>query len=129
LIAFLVLGHGRRQLLWFEVTGYPTADGWPADHRAFPGLQHPACCATTTAYGHVFTSPGKGDGYPRSTDFASLALAECYAERLIAAAPQCLDQMIIFGETHLRRILSAFGVLQSSAYAPGITKKVRPCIE
>jgi hypothetical protein len=26
LFAFLVLGHGRRQLLWFEVTGYPTAE-------------------------------------------------------------------------------------------------------
>jgi hypothetical protein len=26
LFAFLVLGHGRRQLLWFEVTRHPTAD-------------------------------------------------------------------------------------------------------
>jgi hypothetical protein len=26
LFAFLVLGHGRRQLLWFEVTRYPTAE-------------------------------------------------------------------------------------------------------
>src|SRR5262249_50420666 len=25
LFAFLVLGHGRRQLLWFEVTRHPTA--------------------------------------------------------------------------------------------------------
>jgi hypothetical protein len=35
--AFLVLGHGRRQLLWFEVTRHPTAE-WlaPADYRGFP---------------------------------------------------------------------------------------------
>jgi hypothetical protein len=26
LLAFLVLGHGRRQLLWFEVTRHPTAE-------------------------------------------------------------------------------------------------------
>jgi hypothetical protein len=26
LFAFLVLGHGRRQLLWFEVTRHPTAE-------------------------------------------------------------------------------------------------------
>ncbi len=26
LFAFLVVGHGRRQLLWFEVTQYPTAE-------------------------------------------------------------------------------------------------------
>ena len=25
LFAFLILGHGRRQLLWFEVTRHPTA--------------------------------------------------------------------------------------------------------
>jgi hypothetical protein len=29
--AFLVLGHGRRQLLWFEVTRHPTAE-WLAQH-------------------------------------------------------------------------------------------------
>ena len=26
LFAFLVLGHGRRQLLWFQVTRHPTAE-------------------------------------------------------------------------------------------------------
>ncbi|MGC1893759.1 MAG: transposase, partial [Pseudolabrys sp.] len=37
LFAFLVQGHGRRQLLWFEVTGYPTAE-WLARQitEAFP---------------------------------------------------------------------------------------------
>src|ERR1700694_5761868 len=32
LFAFLVLGHGRRQLLWFEVTRHPTAE-WLARHE------------------------------------------------------------------------------------------------
>src|SRR5580765_3166421 len=31
LFAFLVLGHGRRQLLWFAVTRHPTAE-WLAQH-------------------------------------------------------------------------------------------------
>jgi hypothetical protein len=37
LFAFLVLGHGRRQLLWFEVTRHPTAE-WLARQitEAFP---------------------------------------------------------------------------------------------
>ena len=37
LFAFLVLGHGRRQLLWFEVTRHPTAE-WLArrGHRSLP---------------------------------------------------------------------------------------------
>src|SRR6516164_3014630 len=51
LFAFLVLGHSRRQLLWFEVTRHPTA-AWlsPANHRSFP-LGHwplPIWCATMT---------------------------------------------------------------------------------
>ena len=52
LFAFLVLGHGRRQLLWFEVTRHPTAAGQarravaslrsrqPIQQRAVPA----ACC-------------------------------------------------------------------------------------
>src|SRR5262245_15130010 len=37
LFAFLVLGHGRRQLFWFAVTRYPTAE-WLAQQmvEAFP---------------------------------------------------------------------------------------------
>jgi hypothetical protein len=35
LFAFLVLGHGRRQLLWFEVTRHPTAEWYAATN----GLQ------------------------------------------------------------------------------------------
>jgi hypothetical protein len=35
LFAFLVIGHGRRQLLWLEVTRHPTAE-WLAAGREFP---------------------------------------------------------------------------------------------
>ena len=43
LFAFLVLGHGRRQLLWFEVTRNPTAD-WLARQitEAFPWTSAPS---------------------------------------------------------------------------------------
>jgi hypothetical protein len=51
LFAFLVLGHGRRQLLWFEVTRHPTA-AWLArqiTEAFFPGpRRQPTWCATTT---------------------------------------------------------------------------------
>jgi hypothetical protein len=42
LFAFLVLGHGRRQLLWFEVTRHPTAM-WLARQitEAFPWISAP----------------------------------------------------------------------------------------
>src|ERR1700745_3095131 len=43
LFAFLVLSHGRRQLLWFEVTRHPTAE-WPARQitEAFPWTSAPS---------------------------------------------------------------------------------------
>ena len=36
LFAFLVLGHGRRQLLWFDVTRHPTAEWLARDYRGLP---------------------------------------------------------------------------------------------
>jgi hypothetical protein len=59
LFAFLVLGHDRRQLLWFEVTQRPTAD-WLARQitETFPWALTPAYLVRDNdrAYGHVFTS-------------------------------------------------------------------------
>jgi hypothetical protein len=59
LFAFLVLSHGRRQLLWFEVTRHPTAE-WLARQitEAFPWASAPAYLVRDNdgAYGHVFTS-------------------------------------------------------------------------
>jgi hypothetical protein len=59
LFAFLVLGHGRRQLLWFEVTRHPTAE-WLAQQitEAFPWTSAPAYLVRDNdrAYGHVFMS-------------------------------------------------------------------------
>jgi hypothetical protein len=51
LFAFLVLGHGRRQLLWFAVTRHPTAE-WLASRswRHSRGAQRrPIWCVTTVA--------------------------------------------------------------------------------
>jgi len=59
LFAFLVVGHGRRQLLWIEVTRHPTAE-WLARQitEAFPWASAPAYLVRDNdrAYGHVFTT-------------------------------------------------------------------------
>src|SRR6476619_8194566 len=50
LFAFLVIGHGRRLLLWFAVTRHPTAE-WLAQQivEAFTGIRRRAIwCATMT---------------------------------------------------------------------------------
>src|SRR5262249_57558397 len=59
LFAFLVLGHGRRQLLWFGVTRHPTAE-WLARQitEAFPWASAPAYSRRDTdhAYCPAFIS-------------------------------------------------------------------------
>jgi hypothetical protein len=56
LFAFLVLGHGRRQLVRFEVTRHPAAE-WLARQitEAFPWAPAPAYLVRDNdgAYGHV----------------------------------------------------------------------------
>jgi hypothetical protein len=58
LFAFLVVGHGRRQLLWFAVTRYPTAE-WLAQQivEAFPCDTAPTYLVRNNdgAYGQAFT--------------------------------------------------------------------------
>jgi len=59
LFAFLVLGHGRRRLLWFAVTRHPTAE-WLAQQivEAFPWDTAPSYLIRDNdgAYGQAFTN-------------------------------------------------------------------------
>src|SRR3974377_1582129 len=64
LFAFLVLGHGRRQLLWFEVTRHPTAE-WLARQvtEAFPWSSAPVyLMRDNDRHGPVFRSRGGAVG-------------------------------------------------------------------
>jgi hypothetical protein len=67
LFAFVVLGHGRRRLLWFEVTRHPTAE-WLARQitEAFPWTSVPTYLIRDNdrAYGHIFLARLRGNGYP-----------------------------------------------------------------
>jgi len=109
LFAFLVLGHGRRQLLWFEVTRRPTAE-WLARQitEAFPWASAPAYLVRDNdrAYGQVFTSRVRAMGIRDRPISPRSPWQNGYAERLIGTVRcECLDRMLIFGEAHLRRIL------------------------
>ena len=112
LFAFLVLGHGRRQLLWFEVARHPTTE-WLARQitEAFPWTSAPAYLVRDNdrAYGHVFTSRVRAMGIRDRPISPQSPWQNGYVERLIGTLRrECLDQMVIFGETHLRRILSTY---------------------
>jgi transposase InsO family protein len=119
LFAFLVLGHGRRQLLWFEVTRHPTA-AWLARQitEAFPWASAPTYLVRDNdrAYGHVFTSRVRAMGIRDRPISPGSPWQNGIAERLIGTLRrECLDQMLIFGEAHLRRTLSAYAAYYNQA--------------
>jgi len=119
LFAFLVLGHGRRQLLWFEVTRHPTA-AWLARQitEAFPWASAPAYLVRDNdrAYGDVFTSRVRAMGIRDRPISPESPWQNGCAERLIGTLRrECLDQVLIFSEMHLRRVLSAYAAYYNRA--------------
>src|SRR5499426_3571781 len=106
LFAFLVLGHGRRQVLWFEVTRHPTAE-WLARQitEAFPWATAPTYLVRDNdrAYGHVFTSRVRAMGIRDRPISPRSPWQNPYAERLIGTVRlECVDRVLVFGEAHLR---------------------------
>jgi transposase InsO family protein len=102
LFAFLVLGHGRRQLLWFEVTRHPTAE-WLARQitEAFPWTSAPAYLVRDNdrAFGHVFTSRIRAMGIRDRPISPGSPWQNGIAERFVGTLRrECLDHMLIFGE-------------------------------
>jgi transposase InsO family protein len=119
LFAFLVLGHGRRQLLRFEVTRHPTAE-WLARQitEAFPWASAPGYLVRDNdrAYGPIFTARVRAMGIRDRPISPGSPWQNGIAERLIGTLRrECLDQMLIFGEAHLRRILSAYAAFYNQA--------------
>jgi transposase InsO family protein len=119
LFAFLVLGHGRRQLRWFEVTRHPTAE-WLARQitEAFPWASAPAYLVRDNdrAYGHVFTSRVRAMGIRDRPISPRSPWQNGHMERLIGTVRrECLDRMLIFGESHLRRVLASYAAYYNQA--------------
>jgi transposase InsO family protein len=112
LFAFLVLGHGRRQLLWFEVTRHPTAE-WLARQitEAFPWASAPTYLVRDNdgAYGHVFSRWVMAIGIRDRPISPWSPWQNGHMERLIGTVRrECLDRRLIFGEAHLRQILTLY---------------------
>jgi hypothetical protein len=98
LFAFLVLGHSRRQLLWFEVTRHPTA-AWLARQitEAFPWASAAGYLLRDNdrAYGQGFTARVMAMGI-READLFWIAMAKWYCRtfyrNLTARVPEpCAD--------------------------------------
>ena len=97
LFAVLVLGHGRRQLLWFAVTRNPTAE-WLAQQivQAFPWNTAPTYLVRDNdrAYGQAFTRRVRTMGIRDRPTSPRSPWQNPYAERLIGTLRrECLDHV------------------------------------
>ena len=112
LYGLLILGHGRRQVLWCGVTAHPTAE-WIANQitQACGWKQAPRYLIRDRdgAYGEVFIRRVRSMGIrDRPTSPRSPWQNAC-AERLIGSIRrECLDYVVVLGERHLRHVLLSY---------------------
>ena len=123
LYGLLIMGHGRRQILWFGVTAHPTAE-WIANQvtEACGWEQAPRYLIRDRdgAYGEVFIRRLRSMGIRDRPTSPRSPWQNGYAERLIGSIRrECLDHVVVFGERHLRHLRArrspperCYGVLQ-----------------
>ena len=109
LFGFVVLHHGRRELVHVGVTAHPTAE-WMSHQisEAFPWDRAPRHVIRDRdgAFGEVFKHRLHAMGI-RDRPTAPLSpWQNAYVERLIGSIRRdCLDHLIIVDERHLRKLL------------------------
>ena len=112
LYGLLIMGHGRRQILWFGVTANPTAE-WIANQvtEACGWEQAPRYLIRDRdgAYGEVLIRRLRSMGIRDRPTSPRSPWQNAYAERLIGSIRrECLDHVVVFGERHLRHILLSY---------------------
>ena len=109
LFAFVVMRHDRRHIVHFNVTTHPTA-AWTAQQiiEAFPLDQAPRFLIRDrdSIYGEYFRERVKHMGIEQVVIAYRSPWQSPYVERLIGSIRrECLNQVIVLSERHLRSIL------------------------
>ncbi len=111
LYVMIILAHGRRRIVRFDVTQHPTA-AWPSQQviEAFPWTQLPAfCCATATPRTARSSASGSRRWELLRSSRHRSPWQNAYVERVISSIRrECLDHVVIFNERHLRHVLSSY---------------------
>jgi transposase InsO family protein len=112
LYVFFVLAHDRRRVLHFNLTEHPSA-AWTAQQiiEAFPEDTAPGYMIRDRdgIYGEQFRRRVKNMGIEEVLTAPQSPWQNPYAERLVASFRQeCLEHVIVLGEGHLHRILTAY---------------------
>ena len=116
LYAMVVLGHGRRKVIHFDVTPNPT-QGWLARQiiEAFPWDTAPRFLLRDrdayrdASHGPTFRDRVRAMAIEEVVTAPRSPWQNAYVERIIGSIRrECLDHVIVFDERHLRRVLSAY---------------------
>jgi transposase InsO family protein len=112
LYVLVILRHQRRRLISLTVTANPTAE-WIARQitDAFPWDEAPDCLIRDrdASYGHAVTKRLAAMGIRDHPTAPRSPWQNGHAERLIGSIRrECLDHIVVLGEAHLRRILTAY---------------------
>jgi len=119
LFVLVLLTHHRRRIVHTAITEHPTA-AWTAQQiiDAFPYDTTPRWLMRDrdAIYGDAFRRRVAGMGMTEVISAPSSPWQNPYAERLIGSIRrECLNHMIVFGERHLRGVLSAYLVYYHTA--------------
>jgi putative transposase len=112
LFVALILTHDRRKVVHFNVTQYPTAV-WLSRQvtEAFPWDTAPRFLLRDrdASYGRLFSKRIEAMGISEVVTARRSPWQNAYVERVIGSIRrECLDQVVIFNERHLRRVLSSY---------------------
>jgi len=112
LFVFIVLHHARRHIVHVNVTAHPTAQ-WTSQQirEAFPWETAPSHLVRDrdSTYGKIFCSRLRAMGIEEVLTAPRSPWQNACAERVIGSIRrECLDHIIVLGESHLRRILRSY---------------------
>ncbi len=112
LFVFVVLSHARRRVVHFNVTEHPTA-GWTARQisEAFPWEAAPRFLVRDRdrVYGPAFEERVESMGIEEVISAPRSPWQNPFVERVIGSIRrECLDQVIVLNERHLRRLLGDY---------------------
>jgi putative transposase len=112
LFVLVLLAHERRRIVHLRITEHPTA-AWTAQQmiEAFPDDTAPRWILRDrdTIYGDVFRRRVGAMGVSEVISRPSSPWQNPYVERLIGSLRrECLDHVIVFNQTHLRRLLARY---------------------
>ena len=112
LYVLVIVRLARRELVWVNVTRYPTAE-WIAGQvtEAFPWDEAPRYLIRDrdSIYGTAVTRRLRAMGIRDRPIAPGSPWQNGYAERLIGTIRrECVDHLIVFGEAHLRRMLREY---------------------